>query len=138
MGLRRFLGVPDSQPGETSEQPGPTAGAGAETATIRRIVAELEALPAERRRYLAGLAYVLGRAPHAGLDMSAAERSLIEQVVAEIGGLPQPQAVLVVEIARHQAQMYGGTEDYVVTREFAASSTDEQRIHAVEACFAVV
>ncbi len=45
---------------------------------------------------------------------------------------------MVVEIAKHQAELYGGTEDYVVTREFAARATDEQRRAAVAACFAVV
>jgi uncharacterized tellurite resistance protein B-like protein len=51
--------------------------------------------------------------------------------------LPEEQAVLVVEIAKNQADLYGGTEDYLVTREFAAGATHEQRRAAVESCFAV-
>jgi uncharacterized tellurite resistance protein B-like protein len=109
-----------------------------ETATVRRIVAELEALAPEQRRYLAGFAYVLSRAAHADLRVTEAETRLMEQIVQRIGGLPQSQAVLVVEIAKHQGSLYGGTEDYLVTREFARNSTEEQRFGLVESCFAVV
>ena len=62
----------------------------------------------------------------------------MEQIVQRIGGLPAAQAVLVVEIARHQGSLYGGTEDYLVTREFARTASEEQRIGLVESCFAVV
>ena len=34
-------------------------------------------------------------------------------------------------------ELYGGTEDYLVTREFAARATDEQKRATVAACFAV-
>ena len=62
----------------------------------------------------------------------------MEQIVVEIGKLPEAQAVLVVEIAKNQSELYGGTEDFLVTREFAARATDEQRRAVVESCFAVV
>ena len=42
----------------------------ADTATVRRIVAQLEALPPEKSRFLAGFAYVLSRAAHADLEIS--------------------------------------------------------------------
>jgi uncharacterized tellurite resistance protein B-like protein len=131
MAFRRLLGI--SQPPVTpaqSDEP--------ETATIRRIVGELEQLEPERRRYLAGLAYLLGRAAHADLDITADETEVMERTVTEVGGLPQAQAVLVVQIAKHQTELYGGTEDYLVTREFAGRTTPEQRRAAVAACFAVV
>ncbi len=134
MVLRRLLGLAPGQPSERA----PAAADDAETATVRRIVAELDALPPPQRRFLAGFAYVLSRAAHADLDVSDAETRLMEEIVMRIGGLPAAQAVLVVEIARHQGSLYGGTEDYLVTREFAASSTEEQRMALVEACFAVV
>jgi uncharacterized tellurite resistance protein B-like protein len=138
MALRRILGI-----GGSGGQPvaGAARNAGPdepETATIRRIVRELETVEPERRRYLAGLAYVLGRAAHADLEITAEETQQMERIVSDIGGLPEAQAVLVVEIAKHQAELYGGTEDYVVTREFAARATEEQRRAAVAACFAVV
>ena len=63
--------------------------------------AELEP---DRRRFLAGFAYVLSRAAHADLDISADETRLMEHIVTEIGELPEAQAVLVVEIAKHQSR----------------------------------
>jgi uncharacterized tellurite resistance protein B-like protein len=130
MDLRRFLGRPGPQP--------VASGSESDTQTVRRIIAELDAVPPDERRYLAGYAYILSRAAHADLDISDDESALIEQIVTDIGGLPQAQAVLVVEIARHQSQLYGGTEDYLVTRDFADRATEEQRLSLLEACFAVV
>ncbi len=109
----------------------------AETETIRKIVRALEAVDPERRKFLAGFAYVLARAAHADLDITDDEQAEMERVVSSIGGLPMAQAVLVVEIARNQSELYGGTEDYVVTREFNKTATDEERRAAVAACFAV-
>ena len=133
MVLRRFLGLGGTTPPSAvprADEP--------ETATVRRIVRELEQVEPERRRYLAGFAYVLSRAAHSDLSISDAETRLMERIVTEIGGLPEAQAVLVIEIAKHQTELYGGTEDYLVTREFAARATPEQRHAAVEACFAIV
>jgi uncharacterized tellurite resistance protein B-like protein len=109
-----------------------------ETDTIRRIANELGQVDPSQRRYIAGLAYVLGRAANADLTITDEETREMEQIVREIGGLPDAQAVLAVEIAKHQAELYGGTDDYVVTRDFAARATPEQRRAAVAACFAVV
>ena len=114
-----------------------TSVADTETATLRRIVAQLEQVEPERRRFLAGFAYVLSRAANADLATTADETRLMEQIVVRMGGLPEAQAVLVVQIAKNQADLYGGTEDYLVTREFAAAATAEQRRAAVEACFGV-
>ena len=46
----------------------------------------------------------------------------MEQAVVEVGHLSEPQAVLVVEMARNMNELYGATDDYVVTREFAQSA----------------
>ena len=46
--------------------------------------------------------------------------------------------MLVTEMAKLQARTVGGTEDYVVTREFKALVDDrEQRLDVLRACFAV-
>lgn len=124
-----------SQP--QTNQPQPPASDLAETETVRRIVQALEAVDPARRRYLAGFAYVLTRAAHADLEITNDEAVVMEQIVSQIGGLPESQAVLVVEIARTQSELFSGTEDYVVTREFKATATPEEKRAAVAACFAV-
>ena len=132
MALRRYLagaGVPGDSldPGMTEQ----------DTVTVRRIARELEALPIERARFLAAFAYILTRAAAADLEISEAESHAIERLVAEHGGLPDAQAVLVTQIARNQSLLYGGTEDYLVTRQFRELSTDEDRLALLRCCYVV-
>jgi tellurite resistance protein len=108
-----------------------------ETESIRRIASEIEALPLDQRRFIAGYAYVLARAAHADLETSDAELERIERAVVEVGHLTEAQAVLVVEMARNMNELYGSTEDYVVTRELASIATREQREGLLRTAFAV-
>jgi hypothetical protein len=98
-----------------------------DTESVRRISAELEALPMEQRRYVAGFAYVLARVAHADLEVSDVELGYMEQAVVQVGHLSQAQAVLVVEMARNMNELYGATDDYVVTRDFSTITSREQR-----------
>lgn len=135
MFLRRLLGGVGSPgaPGDPSAATIPDA----ETETVRRIVATLESLPAEQARFLAGFAYILGRAAAADMDISAAETSVMERLVVEYGGLSEAQAIIVVEIAKTQARLHGGTEDFLVTREFVQTATLAQRLDLMRCCFFV-
>lgn len=138
MVLRRLFGgaaapVPTMETTGTPGTPDPQA----ETQTVRRIVSQLDALPLEQRRFVAGFAYVLGRAAQADLDVSTPEQSLMEQTIRDVGGLTEAQSVLVVEIARNQAELYGATEDFLVTRELTAVTTPEQRERLLRCAFAV-
>lgn len=131
MAFRRFL--PAAERGRSTS----STGSVAETDTVRRIVARLEALPPERARFLAGFAYIMSRAAEADLDISAAETAVMERYVAELGGIDEAQAVLVVEMAKLQARQHGGTEDFVVTREFARIATEEEKLAVLRCCFVV-
>jgi uncharacterized tellurite resistance protein B-like protein len=138
--FRRFLGLdrggPDPRLPSGDAAP-PLPDSAAETATARRIVARLEALPREEARYLACFAYVMSRAANADFDISPDETALMERFAVEQGGLDEAQAVLVVEMAKLQARTQGSTEDFVVTREFRSISTPEQRLALVRCCFAI-
>ena len=133
MAMRKFLLGGAGVPGDSMD-PGMTAQ---DTATVRRIARELEALPVERARFLGAFAYILTRAAAADLNISAEESHAIEKLVAEHGGIPEGQAVLVSQIARNQALLYGATEDYLVTRQFKELSTEEQRIALLRCCYLV-
>ncbi|HMB54679.1 MAG TPA: TerB family tellurite resistance protein [Thermoanaerobaculia bacterium] len=109
----------------------------AETDTVRRIVARLDELPPERARWVAAFAYVLGRVANADLEITVDETAEMEGIVRERGGLPEEQAVLVVEIAKSQNRLFGGTENFLVTREFARMASDEERRDLLDALFAV-
>ena len=138
--FRRFLGLgrPAADPrlpvGDTAA---PVVDSPAETATARRIVAKLEALPPAEARYLACFAYVMSRAANAENDISSEETAVMERFAVQYGGLDTAQAVLVIQMAKIQARVNGGTEDFVVTREFRSISTVEQRLALLRCCFAV-
>lgn len=108
-----------------------------ETATVRRIVARLEEMPPEQARLIASAAYTLARAAHADLEISAEETAVMELALQAHGAIDEPTAVLVTEMAKLQAKTVGGTEDYVVTREFTSLATEEQRIDVLRACYAI-
>ena len=139
--FRRIFGPgPDHErAADTAEAALRTAAGSADgdTATVRRIVARLEAMPVDQARLVASAAYTLARAAHADLDISDEETAVIERELQAHGALDEATAVLVTEMARLQAKTVGGTEDYVVTREFAALATDEQKIDVLRASFAV-
>ena len=142
--LRRLFGGDDSPPSTPEPVPTPPAAVAppapapdAETATVRRIVAQLEALPADRARLLAGAAYVVSRAANADMSISDDEVAIMERTLVERTGVSEAEAVIVVEIARQQARLFGSTEDYLVTREFKRVSTVEQRLGVLRACFLV-
>jgi uncharacterized tellurite resistance protein B-like protein len=113
----------------------PASGPTPDTATVRRIVAQLEELPPERARYLAAASYVLARVTNADLAVSPEETAFMERTLVEESGIGEAEAVLVVEAAKQQARLFGSTEDYLVTREFKRISDSDQRLRLLRACF---
>jgi len=115
---------------------GQTERAG-DTETVRKIVMELEAMDAEQARYIGAFAYILGRVAHADLHFSGEETRKMEEIVLRLGHLPEEQAILVVQIAKSQNRLFGGTENFLVTREFAEVSSPEQRQELLDCLFEV-
>ena len=109
----------------------------ADTETVRRIAARLEGLPEAERNFVAAFAYVLARVANADLRIEESEARAMERVVAETSGLGPAEAALAVEIAKSQARLAGGTENYVVTREFRRISAPEQRLRLLDCLYAV-
>ena len=101
---------------------------------IERALTELD--PREAR-YLACFAYILHRIARADHEISEDESVLIEQLVATRGGLSPDRAALVVRIARSQNLRHGGTEDFIVTREFEKIATRDQKLALLDCLFAV-
>ena len=127
--------------GQAAPTPDPTPAAApdtaAETATVRKIVAKLESLPPERARLIASAAYILARAAESDLAISDDETAFMERILTERGGMSEAEAVIVVEIAKQQARLFGSTEDYLVTREFLRLATPAERLAILRGCFLV-
>jgi len=131
MSILEFLGM--SRLGADA----PASGSRAETDTVRKIVEQLDGLPPERARFIAAFAYVLSRVAHADMDVSAEETRAMERIVAEHGGLPEEQAVIVVQMAKTQNLLFGGTENFVVTRELNRIASRADKLALLDCLFAV-
>ena len=141
MSWRHYLGLQEKdiveRPAPLDPSGQPVADAEAEAEVIRRISAQLDAMPEERARYLAGFAYILSRAALADMVVSDAETAAMERIVVEVGGIPTAEAVLVVEMSKTQSRLYGATEDYIITRDWASSATTDQKLQLLRACYRV-
>lgn len=125
MSILRFLGLDPKAPAST------------ETETVRKIVASLDAMEPERARYIAAFASLLCRVARSELVISAEESAAMERILREKAGLTEDQAVLVLQIAKTQAALFGSTENYLVAREFNKIATREQKIALLDCLFAV-
>jgi uncharacterized tellurite resistance protein B-like protein len=133
MSILQFLGLAKPRQGAGGER----AAGSAETETVRKIVAALESMDPDRARFIAAFAFILCRVARADLHISPSETRLMERIVSERGGLPEEQAILVVQMAKTQNTLFGGTENFLVTREFNKSATHEQKLALLECLFAV-
>lgn len=120
--------------GSAAPEPGP---ASPEADTIRKIAGKLQRLSPDQARHIAAFAFILSRVAHADLDISQKEIAAMERIVREWGNLQEDEAALVVQIARHQNILFGGTDNFIVTREFKESTTRQQKIDLLHCLFAV-
>jgi uncharacterized tellurite resistance protein B-like protein len=127
MTLRSWLGLEENRP----------AGGREDVDAIRRISEALERMEPDRARFVAAFAYLLGRVAYADREVTPEETRAMERLVMERGQMPEEQAVLVVQIARAQNLMFGGTEDFLVARQFAGMATREQKLALLDCLYAV-
>ena len=127
--LKRFLGIDARDEGSEN--------AAAETETVRKIVDALDKLEPQRARYIAAFAYILSRVAHADLDITSEETDAMERILVERGGLPEEQAIIVVQMAKTQSLLFGGTENFLVTREFNRIADRDQKLTLVDCLFSV-
>lgn len=116
---------------------GSAGGSEGETETVRKIVRELDALPRERARWVAAFAFILSRVANADLTITDDETRVMERILVDQAALPEEQAVLAVQIAKSQNRLFGGTENFLVTREFKEIASREERLSLLSCLFAV-
>ena len=129
MSILKFLGLTKKTQTETSPA--------SQTETVREIVKTLDRLEPQKAKYIASFAYLLSRVAHADLDISDEETQKMEKMVMEVGKLPEEQAIVVVQMAKSHTVLFGGTENYLVTREFREMTTLEERWDLIRCLFMV-
>ena len=104
---------------------------------LRKILNSLDQLEPERARFVAAFAFLLSRVAHADQHVSPEETREMERLVIERGGLPNDQAMLVVQLAKTANLLFGGSDNFIVAREFGATATQEQKLALLDCLFAV-
>jgi uncharacterized tellurite resistance protein B-like protein len=141
--FRRVFNLDDAAPTDAPvdpETPLPTISAESlqgETSSVRMIGAALSGMPPARARFVAAFAYLLGRAANANLEVSDVERAEMARI-GEVAGLDAETTKLVMDLSATLSTEFGATEDFLVTREFKAISTMEERHRLLRACFLVM
>jgi uncharacterized tellurite resistance protein B-like protein len=107
------------------------------TDSVRRIALALDHLSPERGCFLAAFAYVLTRAARADGEISDAETRRMVAIMERVGELSTEHAVRIVEIAKVQNRAYGGTEDFLVTRDFRRMAPPNERRELLDCLFMV-
>ena len=126
MSIRTFLGLGDKPHTPT-----------AETETVRKVVEALDHLEPEKARFIAAFGYILSRVANADMNISPEETRAMERTIVEYGKLPEEQALIVIQMAKTRAQLFGATENFLVTREFARIADRDQKLALLYCLFAV-
>jgi len=124
MSLWRWLGIPNPNDAEGENR-------------LQEIEEALASLGPERARYLACFAYILMRPARADHQVTDAEAARMRHIVAERTSVTDPQAETIVRVARDAARQSGGTEDYLITREFERLASRDEKLQLLDALFAV-
>ena len=128
MSILEFLGL-----SKKKEEEEPST----ETESVRKIVQKLDQMEPERAKYIASFAYLLSRVAHADMNISQEETAAMEGIVKEQGNLDEEQAIVVVQMAKTHAKLFGGTENFLVTREFNQLADHAQKLGLLRCLFAV-
>jgi uncharacterized tellurite resistance protein B-like protein len=97
----------------------------------------LSHMPSEDARRVAAFAYLLSRVAHADHDVTPAEREAMERMLVDRAHLPPDRAALVIGLATNQSVHMRGTQDYVVSRQVAASTSVEEKRALIDGLYAV-
>lgn len=106
-------------------------------APLRETLEALNHLEPDRARYLGAFAYLLGRVAHADQHVSPDETRVMERLVEKQGGIARDQAMVVVQLAKANNQLFGGTANFLVAREFGDLATYDQKVALMRCLFAV-
>lgn len=134
MALLDWLKITKDEEGRTDTG---ASSESSETESVRKIVEKLEGMDEERARFMASFAYILGRVANADMDISDEETRAMERVVVEQGHIPGEQAVIVVHMAKTHNQIFGHTDNYLVTREFDKIASRDEKLALLDCLLAV-
>jgi uncharacterized tellurite resistance protein B-like protein len=108
-----------------------------ETEAVRKIIQSLDEMDPDRAKFIAAFAYLLGRVARADMHISPEETNMMEKIVMERAALPENQSVMVIQLAKTQNVLFGGTENFLVSREFNSIASHEEKMGLLDCLYAV-
>lgn len=123
MSLWKWLGVTSDRPDSDNR--------------LEEIESVLAGLGVERARHLACFAYILTRPARADHEVTDTEASQMHEIVMRHAGVTDVQAAAIVRVARDAARQSGGTEDFLITREFEGTASREEKLHLLDCLFSI-
>ena len=116
---------------------GVTSDAADADSGLEEIEAALAGLGSERARHLACFAYILTRPARADHEVTDVEAARMRAIVMREAGTSESEAAAIVRLARDVARRSGGTEDFLITREFERGATREEKLHLLDCLFEI-
>lgn len=123
MSLWKWLGLAEQRPDPDNR--------------LEEIESVLAGLGMERARHLACFAYILTRPARADHEVTDGEAAQMQEIVMHHAGVTDTQASAIVRVAREAARQSGGTEDFLITREFERKATREEKLHLLDCLFTI-
>ena len=93
--------------------------------------------PASSEQTEAVREYILARVANADPDIIPEETQVMEHILVTQGQLSPDQAAVVVKMAMMRSELFGGTDNFPVTREFRRIATHDQKVALLDCLFAV-
>lgn len=104
---------------------------------LEEIELVLAGLGTERARHLACFAYILTRPARADHAITDGEAAKMEEIVRQHAGVTEQEARAIVRVAREAARQSGGTDDFLITREFARTASREEKLYLLDRLFEI-
>jgi uncharacterized tellurite resistance protein B-like protein len=104
---------------------------------LEEIESVLAGLGTDRARHLACFAYILTRPARADHEVTDGEAAQMQQIIIAHAGVTEEQAAAIVRLAREAARQSGGTEDFLITREFERTASREEKLFLLNCLFTI-
>ena len=104
---------------------------------LAEVVEQLEGLPEEEANYLALFSYLMARVAYADLQTSEEELKQMKEILAEKSQLSSEKIEIVISLVKERSELSGGTDNYLVARDFYEISSKSQREELLRCLFLV-
>lgn len=104
---------------------------------VAQMILKLEGLPLESARHHALFACLLGRVAGVDFDISQEEKATMHQILTDLGHLDDQQAQLILDMALRENELFGGVENFLISKEFEAHASENDKLELLDCLFAV-